>query len=286
MTIPESIFIYHGNCSDGTAAAWAVWSKFGDSVSYYEAHYGGPLPDIYKKNVVFLDFCPKRDVLKVLCQYAETVTVLDHHKSALDDIWDLPGTISDLDISKSTVYNSGAMIAWRTYHPTKKPPLLTQYVQDRDLWRFELENSQEINTALYSYPRDMIMYDELNKRLSTKKGRNELVKEGSAIIRYKTDIIDSIIKASARVVEFEGFSVPFIDCPGMLVSDLGSEMLSGNRGEWPFVLMYHDTDKGRSFSLRARGQVDVSELAFKHGGGGHPNAAGFRVDKKHLLAQL
>ncbi len=200
----NSIFIYHGNCSDGTGAAWAVWSALGASASYYEANYGGPLPDIYKKDVIFLDFCPKRDVLKVLCQYAERVAVLDHHKSALDDIWDLPGKILNLNLSHSTLQHSGAMIAWKAYHGTKKPPLLIQYIQDRDLWKFELDNSKEINTALYSYPRNIVSYDFLNKRLNTKKGRNELIKEGEAIIRYRTDVIDSIIKSSSRVINFEG----------------------------------------------------------------------------------
>jgi len=41
------------------------------------------------------------------------------------------------------------------------------------------------------------------------------------------------------------------------------------------------------FSLRSQeGGIDVSEIAIKFGGGGHKHAAGFKVDRNHILAKI
>ena len=46
----------------------------------------------------------------------------------------------------------------------------------------------------------------------------------------------------------------------------------------PFAACYYETAKGRVYSLRSReGGVDVSVIASLFGGGGHKNAAGFRI---------
>ena len=44
----------------------------------------------------------------------------------------------------------------------------------------------------------------------------------------------------------------------------------------PFSIVYHDDQNGmRHYSLRSRGDYDVSEIAVRYGGGGHTAAAGF-----------
>ena len=55
----------------------------------------------------------------------------------------------------------------------------------------------------------------------------------------------------------------------------------------PFAACYLDTADSRVFSLRSRreGGVDVAKIAESDGGGGHRNAAGFRVPRDHLLSQ-
>ena len=55
----------------------------------------------------------------------------------------------------------------------------------------------------------------------------------------------------------------------------------------PFAACYWDTPEGRVFSLRSSSDgVDVSEIAKQFGGGGHKNAAGFKIapeDKTGVL---
>ena len=48
---------------------------------------------------------------------------------------------------------------------------------------------------------------------------------------------------------------------------------------------YCDTPEGRTFSLRSREDgLDVSEIATLFGGGGHRNAAGFRLTRAQVEA--
>ena len=51
----------------------------------------------------------------------------------------------------------------------------------------------------------------------------------------------------------------------------------------PFAACYYETNKGRVYSLRSQSDgVDVSAIAGLFGGGGHKNAAGFRVTYEDL----
>ena len=76
------ICIYHANCDDGFAAAYAVWKRFGDAVKYVACNYGNDAPDVTGKDVLIVDFSFKKDVMEALAQKAKRIIVLDHHKTA------------------------------------------------------------------------------------------------------------------------------------------------------------------------------------------------------------
>ena len=61
---------------------------------------------------------------------------------------------------------------------------------------------------------------------------------------------------------------------GTLTSDAGHLMAQNE----PFAVCYWDTPDGRVFSLRSTDDgLDVQKIAVSYGGGGHRNAAGFRM---------
>ena len=75
--------------------------------------------------------------------------------------------------------------------------------------------------------------------------------------------------------------MPVASLPYTLTSDAGHLMAQGE----PFAACYWDTPHGRSFSLRSTDEgLDVSAIAGLYDGGGHRNAAGFRVPYGHDLA--
>ena len=263
----KTLCIYHGNCPDGFGAAWAVRHKLGGSVELIAGFHYEPPPEVAGQDVVMVDFAYKRPVMDVLLTQANSILVLDHHKTAAEDLSILleQGKIGGIfDMSKS-----GAMLAWEWFHPNQPPPQLLLHIQDRDLWRYELEHTREIQAALTSYPYAFDVWDDLmNSDLS------KLISDGIAIVRRQKRDIQELIDVSARRMAIAGYDVPALNTPPAWASDAGNILCQGE----PFAACYGDHEGGRSYSLRSTNDgVDVSEIAVMFGGGGHRNAAGFNV---------
>lgn len=265
-----TLCIYHGNCADGFGAAWAVRQAIPEA-DFFAATYQAPPPDVTGKRVVMVDFSYKRPVLLDMASKAESILILDHHKSAAEDLVDLPANVAAVfDMERS-----GAMMAWQHFFPEVPPPRLIEHIQDRDLWRFALPGTREIQANVFSYPYDFGVWDSLMA------SDVELLRgEGAAIERKHHKDIAELVKVTRRRMVIGGFDVPVANLPYTLSSDAGHLMAQGE----PFAACYWDTPDGRVFSLRSSdaGQ-DVSAIAKTYGGGGHRNAAGFQVPHSHAL---
>jgi nanoRNase/pAp phosphatase (c-di-AMP/oligoRNAs hydrolase) len=66
-----------------------------------------------------------------------------------------------------------------------------------------------------------------------------------------------------------------INASALFASELGNELAI--RSETFGLIWQLGSDGLVKASLRARGKLDVAHLAASFGGGGHPNAAGFRM---------
>ena len=103
----KKICIYHGNCADGFGAAWVVRKALGD-IAFVAETYQNPPPDVTGKDVIMVDFSYKRPVLLEMAEKAHSILILDHHKTAWNDLIDLPTTIRAIfDMNRS-----GAMLAY------------------------------------------------------------------------------------------------------------------------------------------------------------------------------
>jgi oligoribonuclease NrnB/cAMP/cGMP phosphodiesterase (DHH superfamily) len=271
----KKLCIYHGNCLDGFAAAWAVRHSLGDSVEFYKGIHQQPPPEVEGQDVILVDFSYKRTVLEDMLLTAASITILDHHVSAELELSELlsSGQVDGLfDMNKS-----GAMLAWEWFNPEQNPPVLIRHVQDRDLWSFKLEGTRDICSALSSYPSDFGVWDDLMSR--NEQELAELRVEGAVIERKLQKDIEQLIESGIRRMTIAGYDVPVLNAPAAYVSDAGHIMSVGE----PFAACYWDHANGRSFSLRSNGEaeenvVDVAEVAKIYGGGGHKNAAGFTVE--------
>lgn len=258
--------IYHGNCADGFGAAWAVKKALGYLVSFHPGVYQSAPPDVIDQDVLLVDFSYKRPVLLDMAAKAKSILILDHHKTAAADLVDLPSnvtTVFDMD-------RSGARITWDHFFPNDAPPPLLLHIEDRDLWRFALAKTREIQANVFSYPYDFQVWDELMKA-----NVSDLAKEGEAIERKHFKDINELLGVCTRRMVIGGHNVPVANLPYTLTSDAGHSLAKGE----PFAGCYWDTPEGRVFSLRSTDDgLDVSEVAKLYGGGGHRNASGFRMD--------
>jgi hypothetical protein len=172
---------------------------------------------------------------------------------------------------------SGAGIAWDFLFNGKSRPQLINHIEDRDIWKFAIPGTREIQAALFSYPYDFGLWDGL-MMIDTLA----LFQEGAGIERKHHKDIAELVKVCQRRMVIGGFDVPVASLPYTLTSDAGHLMAK----DQPFAACYWDTEKTRIFSLRSQDDgADVSVIAQQYGGGGHVHAAGFAVPRDHELAK-
>lgn len=297
----KTICIYHGNCADGFTAAWAVrHAAVAQNVDFVPAVYGEAPPDVTGADVVLVDFSYKRPVLFEMAAAARSVLVLDHHKTAAEDLAGIPKPRGEWHdhIHEATYHDdrdgpylravfdmdrSGAQLAWDYFHrdtgyhagmPLNRPPLV-DYVADRDLWRFDLPYSRDTAAWLFSHAYDFDTWDRLEATLRHEDSFKRAVAEGQAITRKHDKDISELLAVLQTEMVIGGHRVPVANLPYTMASDAAGRMA----GEAPFAACYFDRPDARVFSLRSRGEggLDVSEIAAAYGGGGHRNAAGFQV---------
>lgn len=277
----KTLVIYHANCLDGFGAATAAHKFFsarGIEADYYAAKHGHEPPDCTGRDVYIVDFSYRRNTLKQICDVAEEVTILDHHITARDDLDGLAEEFLNLTVVFD-MERSGAVITWEHLHKAPVPQLLL-HVQDRDLWQFRLEGSDEINTALMSHPFTFELWESL---IDAPQKLAQLRSEGETLNRFRRQLVDQY-KLRAVLGTIAGYQVPIVNAPHAIISDLLGELAEGH----PFAAGYQDMGTRRSWSLRSRkeGGVDVARVAEQFGGGGHRNAAGFSTDLPEGLLRL
>ena len=267
--------LYHADCSDGFGAALAfqLYCEANSmTCEFVPMHYGDTPPDTTDRHVLVVDFSFKRDVLLEMNRKAKFMRVIDHHKSAEQELSDLTFCIFDLN-------HSGAVLTWMFFFPNAPVPLLFKYLEDRDLWRWKLPNSHEVSAAVKSYP---AVFEQWRRWLND-EAVNDLSNEGEAILRYQAGEVARMVK-NAYEIRFAGFNVLCLNT-NHLISEVGNELCKGR----PFSVTYFDLEDKRVFSLRSedRGSsLDVSELAKRYGCGGHPHAAGFSVEMTPELKRM
>ena len=315
MPVPHKrpLVIYHGNCADGFSAAWCFWNSQEEAQISYDFHagvYGEEIPDVEDRVVYMVDFSYKADKVAKILELCNGLYFIDHHKTAIEDLRqfaDHPKFVTYTDLERS-----GAMLAWDFLHNTvwefprteystgyakpklvaglnafeqeyRVPPILLDHVQDRDLWKFKLEGTRPIQAAMFSYEYTFENWDKM--MLGELKQKMELWKEGVAIERKHFKDIKELLEVTTRWMYINGVAVPTANLPYTLASDAGHALLEKYPNA-PFAAVYYDTLTHRVFSLRSSAsRSDVSEIAALYGGGGHRNAAGFKVDRMHALAR-
>ncbi|MGL4693647.1 MAG: DHHA1 domain-containing protein [Stenotrophomonas maltophilia] len=307
----KPLVIYHANCADGFTAAWAVRQAM--DADFHAGVHGEAPPDVAGRDVILVDFSYPRAQLVDMAQVARSILVLDHHKSAGAELRSgevKVGTIGQAGLKAARIVRldnlpdareawlhyeetatvldgvvcaffdmdrSGAGIAWDFFHPGKARPALIDHVEDRDLWRFALHGTREIQSALFSYPYRFEVWDELMQAPVF-----ELYQQGLCIERKHHKDVAELVAVAKRQMVIGHYEVPVASLPYTLASDAGHLMAQGQ----PFAACYYDKAGGRVFSLRSADDgVDVSEVAKLYGGGGHARAAGFTVPRDHELAR-
>lgn len=195
-----------------------------------------------------------------------------------------------------------------------KRPWLVDYVEDRDLWRWALPNSSSVNAYIGILPFEFERWDK-HSYFSFEK-----ISDLGDVALAKVAQYCAEVGKHAKQTTFCGHTALVVNAPYCDVSELLHELLQreamtpfctkcrGSRivpryGEHPgigdcevcgsqfindelrkpeiAIAWFERGDGTFSYSLRST-TVDVGEIAQRHGGGGHRNAAGFQASGRVL----
>lgn len=280
------VVIYHDPCLDGFGAAWAIWKKFFGKVEYIPGSYHGLQQEKYwlskvrNKHVVIFDYSFPLPLTKALHAAAKSFQIIDHHASAQAELGHLPYCHFNLN-------KSGAVLAWEAAHQSPPPPLL-EYIQDQDLFRFNLPESRKVGAYISCFERTFDSWSALNQMIG--KHIDQVIAAGGHMLAYRQSLVDEIVK-HAQVWEVFGYhGIPVVNCPGPLRSFVCEKLMETPVGSAPHIFSGAYTVNGPevTWSLRTNNDlIHLGKLAAKNvglltNGGGHPRAAGFSIPVNNI----
>jgi oligoribonuclease NrnB/cAMP/cGMP phosphodiesterase (DHH superfamily) len=276
------IVLYHDPCVDGFSAAWVFWRENKDryakkKIRFVGYRYTDEVPKFLEnKNVMILDFSFKRETLLELRKKAKNLMVLDHHKSAENELKGIDGCIFDME-------RCGAQIAWDYVYPNKERPWFIEIVADRDLWKWEYEESREFGKALYtegyfnSWPKleELLYADMKEKERLYEIGRILITQEDKEVKQYCKGAVDVTMN-----INEQKYQVKLVSCPPHLRSIVGNTLAELNGVDFAAVWAYDYKLNEWWVNLRCYRErdIDLTQIVKNFdNGGGHSKAARFTI---------
>ena len=298
--IKKNLVLYHNHCTDGFLSATLMYLYFKEigeleKTEFIAVNYNEPIPMLSGMEVYIVDFSYSKEVIIDSSGIANSITMLDHHLTAAQQ-WDGYGTyvINSPNCCKVTIkineHKSGAGLTydWIDERDLKSDYAetsvfknlndnrilkVTRAVQDRDLWKFKLENTKEIYEALNILPRTFEAWEEFLVTSSY-----EVFEEKIKAAGYYLEVKEKLAQEYAskhQMQDFLGYRVPIVNCPANFASRV-CEILAK---DYPFAVSYCLSLSEIFVSLRSNSitGIDVSEVAKNFKGGGHKNASGCKI---------
>jgi oligoribonuclease NrnB/cAMP/cGMP phosphodiesterase (DHH superfamily) len=266
----------HHNDADGRAAAAVVRRAYNGRVTTIEMNYGDPLPwDRIEpvKRVVVVDFSFPLEEMQRLALGRELVWI-DHHISAIRLLGDAARAWKGLQDTRE----AACVLTWQYFFPSQSVPRALVLIGDRDIWRWAEADTGPFDAGLHQENTNPDN-DELWLPLLTDDPvvLQRLIARGTILRAAQLNDVHRRVASYGYPVIFEGKRTLAINARGN--GDIGAAIQELN---YPMGYCYIDCmQNGRlmTFVTLFSSEVDVSRIAQKFGGGGHPGAAGFSFER-------
>ena len=274
------VVAFHYPCQDGLSSAYVAKLYHEKNnlpkPSFEPMQYNKTL-DLEKfrdKKIVFCDWSPKPDALKEIEAVAKQIVILDHHITAQDALKDVPYAIFDMN-------QSGVGLTWSYFFPEQELPYFLAMIQDRDLWKWQLQGSKPFTNGLFTVCStiDTYDFDELFKIFDELYNNPDKVEYyinvGSLIQKVNDKKVEKIANSAIkRIDKYLNYNVCIVNSTADYTSELGNVISSKDEVDFAVIWSYNHVTDEYYVSLRSCGDIDVSAIAKSFGGGGHRNASG------------
>lgn len=294
------IIFAHSHCTDGLVAAsimkYSLQMNYQSEPEVVFVSYGKEKEALEKANidsettVYCVDFSFDRETTLELCIKADKVYVLDHHKTAYENLEDLKSHYNfyftyDVNKSGASIVRDFCKQHLKLYSHIKlnqKEVLnkVVAMVEDRDLWLFRLPMTREFSEYIFAYvqPNDINKMTEILFKYKFAK-INTLCQFGSTIMYYKNQLIEKKLKSYNPIyINFGSTRMLIInETQPDLVSSLGNALCK--QYDIPVCLYSisgsYDGVINVSLSFRSMDHLEpVDSVARLFSGGGHANSSG------------
>lgn len=315
------IILTHKNCMDGFGAAWVLYY-------YYYLQENRNIK--YSLKYIFVEPSHPEDAIQEFKNYTEKfgcfkaysfdigfhyqhfqelinifsdIKILDHHISSYNDI--LKNFNNNISLLPKNYFfdndKSGSILAWEYFYPDLEPPKLLKYIEDRDLWKFQLKDSRLITEGIYNLL-SIGDFVEWTKFVENEESYLKKCKELGSVLRDIKEQRNAILVDQGKEIVIYGKKAYVVNTTEN-ISDLGNYICNLRNENGDFLVDYamiwrHNMSENKTYvSLRSHpdSDVDVSKIAKSlstfaanmntskkekkiGNGGGHKHAAGFSCD--------
>jgi len=275
------IFCYfHSDDLDGWSSSAIVSKKHqNDEIEFYGYNYEDEIKLVTGYDIVYMVDCSTTsENMKFLIENNKKFIWIDHHAQK---IWQVIEEIKDpiLGLRDKGNIHSACVLTWKYLYPKKPVPTILKYIEDVDLWKWEMKDTDEITTSLdLDCKKDREMLKNFFNENVWKSVINIIIENGRKYINMRTKQIKEIMKNTV-IVHWGGYRTAVINTP-IHKSHTGDAILKENINVNIVLIWSFNKDKVLC-SLRSS-DVDVARIADKYGGGGHRLASGFRCDLRFI----
>lgn len=289
---PNRVCLYHGSDLDGHCSG-AVCKLAHRDTALIPVDYATKIPwgELQDADVTLVDFSMQPDEnWDRLLTTARSVLWIDHHRSAIEGWKNYTPPENSCRIE--TYYREGVgacELAWEHYFTFQVDPMPVPDALHL-LSRYDVWDHSDPRTLPFQYGMRVLTTDpreeEAMKFWSELLTGNEptllvacIIDTGKSILKYQQDQ-DAIWAQNWFAVRFEGLRWQCANRLGKGSSFFDSIRDTAYAGEISYSF------NGKEYGVgmySTREDIDCGAIAKKHGGGGHPGAAGFRCAQLPFL---
>lgn len=288
--------IYHDKDLDGLACGAIAKMAFPDAelVPWDYSYKYEDLLDIVEEGteVIMMDVSLSEEDMADLIGRCEAFTFIDHHLSAWDDLKHLSQYMANCYFKNGI---SACELTWDFLFPDDDMPEMIKYLGVYDTWRKENEYGLDWDDVLEVQVYFRALLFDVDLLIHWMDGDVENAAAfGHAILEFERSQFKGIVSTGKVMIldldeeeiflynEEEMFSMRKTRACFITNSSVNPSRLMDYIEEDILIQCYFNFKTQMwKYSLRSKGNIDVSKLAKHYGGGGHKNAAGF--SHKNLL---
>lgn len=231
------------------------------------------------KSVYMVDFSLKRDKIIELRDKCKSLTILDHHITAQDELAGIENINCVFDMTRS-----GVGITWE-YFNERPIPDWCKYIQDRDLWKWEFEETKPFTLALMEVEYSHEKWRNMNI--------NELIAGGRELCAVEEEAVKAALKTymtTETTINGVVHKIAYVNSD-KYISEIGNALAI--QSGISLGVVYLHTKNTTRFSLRSvepsenpSATLTAKDIAAMFGGGGHKHAAGCTINGDVLQLPL